>query len=123
MNRPHKIAIIGLGYVGLPLARLFATQYAVVGYDINQKRIDELRQGKDTTLEISEESLGNVLVQENLFSVTEGTEHSKIKPNIYSTNFTKGSFLFATANILNTILFATAFKAVSLCFPFSSFCS
>lgn len=60
MNRPHKIAVIGLGYVGLPLARLFATHYAVVGYDINQKRIDELRQGKDTTLEISEESLGNV---------------------------------------------------------------
>ncbi len=50
-------------------------------------------------------------------------EHSKIKTSNQSINFTKGSFLFATANIRNTILFATAFKAVSLCFPFSSFCS
>ncbi len=42
----EKIAVIGLGYVGLPLARLFATKYSVVGFDINQKRIDELRAGK-----------------------------------------------------------------------------
>ncbi|MGL6038913.1 MAG: nucleotide sugar dehydrogenase, partial [Soonwooa sp.] len=41
----HKISIIGLGYVGLPLARLFATKYPVVGFDINQARITELRQG------------------------------------------------------------------------------
>ena len=40
-----KIAIIGLGYVGLPLARLFATKYPVVGFDINQQRISELNQG------------------------------------------------------------------------------
>nr|WP_316929766.1 hypothetical protein [Sphingobacterium sp. T2] len=45
-----KIAVIGLGYVGLPLARLFATKYPVVGFDINQKRIKELREGKDLTL-------------------------------------------------------------------------
>ena len=38
-----KIAVIGLGYVGLPLARLFATRYAVVGFDINQKRIEEAK--------------------------------------------------------------------------------
>ena len=49
MNQP-KIAIIGLGYVGLPLARLFATKYAVVGFDINTERVHELRTGKDTTL-------------------------------------------------------------------------
>ena len=52
MNQP-KIAIIGLGYVGLPLARLFATKYAVVGFDINTERVHELRAGKDTTLEIA----------------------------------------------------------------------
>ena len=40
-----KIAIIGLGYVGLPLARLFATKYTVVGFDINPQRIAELKQG------------------------------------------------------------------------------
>ncbi|MEZ7514296.1 nucleotide sugar dehydrogenase [Flavobacterium frigidarium] len=58
----NKIAIIGLGYVGLPLARLFATKYQVVGFDINQKRINELRTGTDSTLEVSDEILQNVLV-------------------------------------------------------------
>ncbi len=57
-----KIAIIGLGYVGLPLARLFATQYPVVGFDINQKRINELNSGNDITLEIDPETLNAVLV-------------------------------------------------------------
>ncbi len=56
-----KIAIIGLGYVGLPLARLFATKYSVVGFDINQKRIKELRLGKDTTLEVEDDVLQSVL--------------------------------------------------------------
>lgn len=57
-----KIGIVGLGYVGLPLARLFATKYAVVGFDINQKRIDELNNGNDFTLEISKHLLESVLV-------------------------------------------------------------
>ncbi len=56
-----KIAVIGLGYVGLPLARLFATKYPVVGFDINKKRIEELRQGKDTTLEVENDVLQSVL--------------------------------------------------------------
>ncbi|MDY8136300.1 nucleotide sugar dehydrogenase [Aquimarina sp. 2201CG5-10] len=56
-----KIAVIGLGYVGLPLARLFATKYPVIGFDINQKRIDELRSGTDTTLEVEDELLQSVL--------------------------------------------------------------
>ena len=60
-----KIAVIGLGYVGLPLARLFATKYPVVGFDINQKRIDELRSGTDSTLEVSDEILNSVLVKNN----------------------------------------------------------
>ena len=49
-----KIAIIGLGYVGLPLARLFATKYQVLGYDINTMRIASLRSGTDSTLEVSD---------------------------------------------------------------------
>jgi len=57
-----KIAVIGLGYVGLPLARLFATKYPVVGFDINQNRINELNSGIDTTLEVSESLLKQVLV-------------------------------------------------------------
>ena len=52
MNTSHKIAVIGLGYVGLPLARLFATKYPVVGFDINQNRITELNHGTDSTLEV-----------------------------------------------------------------------
>ena len=62
MNKEIKIAIIGLGYVGLPLARLFATKYAVVGFDINTQRVSELMSGTDTTLEVSDEVLQAVLV-------------------------------------------------------------
>lgn len=57
-----KIAVIGLGYVGLPLARLFATKYPVVGFDINQGRIQELNSGTDATLEVSEDLLKAVLI-------------------------------------------------------------
>lgn len=60
-----KIAIIGLGYVGLPLARLFATKYPVVGFDVNKKRINELLSGYDCTLEVPCEILQSVLVKEN----------------------------------------------------------
>lgn len=68
MNIQNKIGVIGLGYVGLPLARLFATKYAVVGFDINQARIAELNSGKDSTLEVEDEVLQSVLVKENPFS-------------------------------------------------------
>ena len=52
-----KIAVIGLGYVGLPLAVEFGKKVPVVGFDIYQKRIDELRNGQDHTLEVSPEEL------------------------------------------------------------------
>ena len=64
MNK-DKIAIIGLGYVGLPLARLFATKYSVVGFDINQERIKELTAGIDSTLEVDSDTLQAVLVKES----------------------------------------------------------
>ena len=60
----NKIAIIGLGYVGLPLARLFATKYNVVGFDINETRIEELRNGRDGTLEVDNDVLRAVLVSD-----------------------------------------------------------
>ena len=63
--RKDKIAIIGLGYVGLPLARLFATKYSVVGFDINTNRITELMTGVDSTLEVDNETLQSVLIDEN----------------------------------------------------------
>ena len=56
-----KIGIIGLGYVGLPLARLFATKYAVIGFDINQNRVDELMKGVDSTLEVENDLLLSVI--------------------------------------------------------------
>lgn len=59
-----RIAIIGLGYVGLPLAVLFSKKFPVVGFDVNQKRISELREGKDNTLEISSAELNQA---KNLF--------------------------------------------------------
>jgi UDP-N-acetyl-D-galactosamine dehydrogenase len=64
----RKIAVIGLGYVGLPLARLFATKFPVVGFDINQKRIDDLRAGKDLTLEVEDDILQAVLAESNPLS-------------------------------------------------------
>lgn len=59
-----KIAIIGLGYVGLPLARLFATKYSTVGFDINKARISALNLGHDSTLEVEDEILQAVLVDQ-----------------------------------------------------------
>jgi len=60
-----KIGVIGLGYVGLPLARLFATKYPVVGFDINQDRVNELMSGKDSTYEVDDTVLQSVLVYDN----------------------------------------------------------
>ena len=65
MNHKNKIAIVGLGYVGLPLARLFATKYPVVGFDINAARVQELQSGKDSTLEVEDHLLQSVLLDKN----------------------------------------------------------
>ena len=62
---PVRIAVIGLGYVGLPLAVEFAGKYPVVGFDIKQDRIDELRSGRDATLEITSDHLKSVLRNNN----------------------------------------------------------
>lgn len=56
-----KIAVIGLGYVGLPLARLFSTRFTTVGYDMNAKRVEALMAGHDSTLEVSDELLQSAL--------------------------------------------------------------
>lgn len=57
MNTDISIAVIGLGYVGLPLARLFSTKYKTVGFDINKSRVDTLMSGHDDTLEVSDDLL------------------------------------------------------------------
>ena len=56
-----RIAVIGLGYVGLPLARLFSTKYQTIGFDMNQSRVDALMAGHDATLEVSDELLQDAI--------------------------------------------------------------
>ena len=80
-----KIAVVGLGYVGLPLARLFATKYPVVGFDINQNRIKELNSGIDSTLEIDEVTLRAVLATTN--SSENGLYCSNITEDIAACNY------------------------------------
>lgn len=57
-----RIAVIGLGYVGLPLARLFSTKYETIGFDMNKERVDKLMAGHDSTLEVSDELLQSAIV-------------------------------------------------------------
>ncbi|SCX93951.1 UDP-N-acetyl-D-galactosamine dehydrogenase [Nonlabens sp. Hel1_33_55] len=61
----RKIAVVGLGYVGLPLARLFATKFPVVGFDINEARVTELNTGHDSTLEVEDDILKKALKPTN----------------------------------------------------------
>jgi len=66
--RKYKIAVIGLGYVGLPLAHAFSKKYEVVGFDIAQWRIDELRNGIDRTLELSKEQVNEAIANKMAFT-------------------------------------------------------
>ena len=85
----NKIAVIGLGYVGLPLARLFATKYPVVGFDVNESRVQALNAGHDSTLEVEDDILQSVLVKNNPFT----TPHpSPLTPH-------QGNGLFCSANL------------------------
>ena len=59
-----KIAVIGLGYVGLPLAVEFAKKYKTIGFDINKTRVDKLKNAVDDTLEVSSKNLIAVLVRD-----------------------------------------------------------
>ncbi|WP_047547859.1 nucleotide sugar dehydrogenase [Psychroserpens sp. Hel_I_66] len=65
MNTDKKLTILGLGYVGLPLAVEFAKKYMVIGFDINEKRIKELNSGVDKTLEVDNEHLNSVLTKDS----------------------------------------------------------
>jgi len=64
----YKIAVIGLGYVGLPLAHAFSEKYEVIGFDIAQWRIDELRSGVDRTLELSTEQVNQAIANKMQFT-------------------------------------------------------
>ncbi len=65
-----KICVIGLGYVGLPLARLFSTKYQTVGFDMNQARVDALMAGHDATLEVSDELLQDAIKNHGFLCTT-----------------------------------------------------
>ena len=71
----NKICVVGLGYVGLPLARLFSTKYPTVGFDMNQKRVDALMTGHDATLEVKDELLQEAI--KNGFKCTTKLEDIK----------------------------------------------
>ena len=90
MQQSPKITIIGLGYVGLPLAVAFAEHYQVVGFDINAQRLQDLRNYQDKTLEVSDEALKQCIVssapalatQQKGLCVTNATEDLR-DSNIY----------------------------------------
>jgi|AntRauTorckE6833_2_1112554.scaffolds.fasta_scaffold13395_3 UDP-N-acetyl-D-galactosamine dehydrogenase len=67
-----KIAVIGLGYVGLPLAVEFAKHYPVIGFDINKNRVEELNKGHDSTQEVEDEKLQQALEKDNPIMVNHG---------------------------------------------------
>lgn len=73
MNKDIRIAVIGLGYVGLPLARLFSTKYKTVGYDLNAARVAALMEGYDATLEVTDELLQEA-IREHGFRCTADLE-------------------------------------------------
>lgn len=76
-----RICVIGLGYVGLPLARLFSTKFKTIGFDLNQSRVDALNAGKDTTLEVSDELLKEA-IEKHGFRCTTNIEEIK-ESNFY----------------------------------------
>ena len=76
MNKEIRICVIGLGYVGLPLARLFSTKYKTIGFDMNQQRVDALMSGHDATLEVPDDLL-QAAIRDNAFRCTTNLEDIK----------------------------------------------
>ncbi len=84
LKKNSTIAIIGLGYVGLPLAVAFASKYQVIGFDIKTKRVEELQSANDTTLEVTNKELKNSLISNtrNGLTITSAVHDIK-KANVY----------------------------------------
>lgn len=74
--KEYKIGVIGLGYVGLPLARLFSTKFKTIGFDMNQRRVDALMAGHDVTLEVDDDLLQEA-INKNGFKCTSNIEDIK----------------------------------------------
>lgn len=98
-----RIAIIGLGYVGLPLAVEFAKKYPVIGFDIKQSRIDELNSGHDSTLEVENKDLKAVLLKDNPIKQTQ-SDHAqntihKTQPETWNLKHETNSSSLVTRNL------------------------
>jgi len=103
-SNPPIIAIIGLGYVGLPLALAFSKKYQVIGYDLDQERVDALKRGEDATLETALEELlaaPNLVLTNELASITAATIYIVTVPTPVNADKTPDlSFLlYATSQI------------------------
>ena len=70
MIKDLKVCVIGLGYVGLPLARLFSTQYMTIGFDMNQQRVNDVMLGHDATKEVSDDLLQEAISKHSFFCTT-----------------------------------------------------
>jgi UDP-N-acetyl-D-galactosamine dehydrogenase len=103
-SNPPLIAVIGLGYVGLPLALAFSKQYQVIGYDLDSARVDALKKGKDTTLETAEDALNaatNLVLTNDLALIAEATLYIVTVPTpVHADKSPDLSFLlYATSQI------------------------
>ena len=90
-----KIAVVGLGYVGLPLAVEFSKKFLVIGFDINKERVDQLKQGKDYTNEVSSDQLkstSNLIFSSNVNDLIKALSSSIVSSVIY-TDITKDGSL------------------------------
>jgi len=107
-SNPPMIAVIGLGYVGLPLALAFAKQYQVIGYDLDNARVDALKRGEDATLETAEEDLNaatNLVLTNDLALIADATIYIVTVPTpVHADKSPDLSFLLFATSQIATIL-------------------
>lgn len=107
MEHNTKIAIIGFGYVGLPLAVAFAEKYSVIGFDINQARVKKLMGGHDFTLEVSDEynlTLVEILQKNCCHSVIHTFPHDFFTEINFKEHLIENGVLFNIMAVLPKIL-------------------
>ena len=107
-SNPPIIAVIGLGYVGLPLALAFSKQYQVIGYDLDNARVDALKRGEDTTLETAEDALNaatNLVLTNELALIADATIYIVTVPTpVHADKSPDLSFLLYATSQIATIL-------------------
>jgi UDP-N-acetyl-D-galactosamine dehydrogenase len=107
-SNPPIIAVIGLGYVGLPLALAFSKKYQVIGYDLDQERVDAIKRGEDATLETAQEDLNaasNLVLTNELASIAAATIYIVTVPTpVHPDKSPDLSFLLHASSQIGTIL-------------------